>query len=442
MRLPKSFEASRRELRRELRFLDVFFMSLGGQAPFLSMLTYATAVLLLATYFAPIVVMVGTFVVLLNGVVVYWLSKKHTETGGYFNYAFKVLSRRLGFETGWVYAFYSALYGAGYLAGSVFILSYLLSTPLWLSLAVVFVPAALLLVMGIKPSTKYAIFAGSLEIGVLVAVVVSTLYISRFTLYNPFSSPPQPSSLLAGILFAIGIPTGYGAITPVSGEVKDAAKSVGRVAVSVILIGGSLEAMVLYGLVNVAIHTGSLSVLLGSQVPVIFIMRKFAGALSFPLLLFAGINDGILGSLSFMTALSRNLYAMSNRSLMPRAMGLVRTNGTPIVAAMVTIAATAAVLIPPLFFLAPFQLFLALGALAGLANLFVHISANISLVKSSMHQAGRRVPQLGLALAAAVISGFVLVYSLALSPNVMAALFVGYAALGLAVVMLTKSRGR
>ncbi|MCL5881461.1 MAG: hypothetical protein M1592_02625, partial [Candidatus Thermoplasmatota archaeon] len=35
-------------LKRELEFRDIFFLSLGGQAPFLSMLTYATAVLLLA----------------------------------------------------------------------------------------------------------------------------------------------------------------------------------------------------------------------------------------------------------------------------------------------------------------------------------------------------------------------------------------------------------
>ncbi len=66
---------SKSQLKRHVGFADIFFMSFGGQAPFLSMLTYATAALLLALFFSPIVLIIGTLVVLINGVSVYYLSK-------------------------------------------------------------------------------------------------------------------------------------------------------------------------------------------------------------------------------------------------------------------------------------------------------------------------------------------------------------------------------
>ena len=201
-------------LKRQLEFRDIFFLSLGGQAPFLSMLTYATAVLLLALYFSPMVIIIGTTVVLANGIVVYYLSKRHTETGGYLNYAFKLLSKRSGFETGWIYAFYSILYAGGYLIGSAFVLSYIVGIAAPVAFAIVFIPTSLFLIFGIRPSKHYAVFAGAIELVVLASVVIVSLVISHFVLYNPVSNVPSASVIFLGILFAIGIPTGYGAITP------------------------------------------------------------------------------------------------------------------------------------------------------------------------------------------------------------------------------------
>ena len=43
------------EIRRRIKTVSSF----GGQAPFLSMLTYATAALLLALFFSPIVLIIG-----------------------------------------------------------------------------------------------------------------------------------------------------------------------------------------------------------------------------------------------------------------------------------------------------------------------------------------------------------------------------------------------
>ena len=429
------------ELKRELNFRDLFFLSFGGQAPFLSMLTYATAVLLLALYFSPIVVIIGTGVVLINGIVVYYLSKKHTETGGYFNYAFKLLSKRFGLETGWIYVFYSILYAGGYMVGSAFVLSYIVGVPAPLAFAIVFIPSSVFLIFGIKPSKHYATFAASIEIAVLVAVILVSLYISHFSFYSPVKSLPSPSVIFVGILFAMGIPTGYGAITPVSGEVKDAHKNVGRAALMVIIIGGLLEAFVLYGLVDVGITTHSFSAMLSSSVPVITVMRSFLGNYSVPLFLFAAVNDGILGSLAFLTAASRSVYAMSsNRLIHPFFSRISSRYSTPITAVYFVVLISGVVLIPVILTINVFVLFLFLGSLAGLANLAVHLTSNFSLLSESLKSAARSLKRIGVSLLAILLSGFVLIYSLITSTDVVILVFMGYIIVGFVILEILDMR--
>ncbi len=426
---------SNSELKRELSFRDIFFMSLGGQAPFLSMLTYATAVLLLSLYFSPLVVIIGTMVVLLNGIVVFFLSKKHTETGGYFNYAIKELSRWFGFETGWMYIFYSILYGAGYLAGSAFILSYVLGINPIFSLLIAFVPASIFLLLGIKPSARYAIFAAGIEIIVLISVIVVSLDIAHFTFYNPVRVIPSGTSLFLGILFAIGIPTGYGAITPVSGEVKNAEKSVGKAVILVIVIGGLLEALVLYGVVDAAIQLGNLSTITSNSIPVIYLLKSFLGPYSEYLLLFAGINDGILGSLAFFTATTRNVYAMSKRKLLPEFISRInKKTGTPFIAGIMTITIAAFILFPAIGTFGAFATFLALGTLAGLGNLTIHLAANFSMLQSLKHTIRKKISQELIVLMAIGISGFIVIYSLSTSVTYVIMIFFGYMVIGFIAV--------
>ena len=422
-------------LKRELEFRDIFFLSLGGQAPFLSMLTYATAVLLLALYFSPIVIIIGTAVVLVNGIVVYYLSKKHVETGGYFNYAFKLLSERFGFETGWIYAFYSILYAGGYLIGSAFVLSYIVGIPAPVAFAIVFIPTSLFLIFGIKPSKHYAVFAGAIEMVVLATVVIVSLFISHFVLYNPVSNVPSASVIFLGILFAIGIPTGYGAITPISGETKNAHKNVGRAALMVIVIGGLLEALVLYGLVDVGITTHSFSAMLSSNIPVITVMRSFLGNYSVPLFLFAGVNDGILGSLAFLTAASRNIYAMADNQLInPFFSKISKHSNTPITAVLTVIFISTVILVPAILTVNAFVLFLFLGSIAGLANLAVHLTSNFSLLSESLKSAARSVRRVSVSLTAIALSGFVLIYSLIGSTDEIILVFMAYIITGFVVL--------
>lgn len=436
---------SKERLTRHIGFIDIFFMSFGGQAPFLSMLTYATAVLLLSLLFSPIVIIIGTLVVLINGLGVYYLSRKHDEAGGYFNYAYKSLSHRFGFETGWLYLFYSILYAGGYITGSIFVITYVLQRyvviPPLVAFFIIFIPASAFLLLGIKPSSKYAIFSASLELLVLMAIIIAGIYGAHFLLYNPLSNMPSLPMLFAGILFAIGIPTGYGAITPISGEVKDAKKNVGKAAIIVILIGGLLEAMVLYSLIDYGLATHSFSSLITSSIPVIYIMDKIAGPFSLPLLLFAAINDGILGSLAFLTAFSRTLYAMSDRGLISSVIGRLNfRTGTPIVAGIITLFVTVVILVPPLIYFNSFFIFLLLGSVAGLGNLIVHLTANFSLLRVNLVKGMSKIGELSVGMMGIAVSGYVFIYSLLTSTKYTVELVLGFIILGFVILEILDAR--
>ncbi|MCL4412742.1 MAG: APC family permease [Candidatus Thermoplasmatota archaeon] len=423
------------KLKRKMSFSDIFFLSIGGQAPFLSMLTYTTAVVVLTAGFAPVVVIIGTLIVLLNGLVVSYLSRKFTSTGGYFNYAFYGLSKRLGLETGVIYTFYSVLYGCAYVAGSTFIINYLLHIPVFISFLASIVPASILMLIGIKPSAHYAIVASSLEIAVLVLMFLVSMFFAHFTFYNPISfynpvSSKQWFSLfILGILYAIGIPTGYGSITPVSGEVKKAEVNVGRAAILVIIVGGGLMALVLYGLVDVLIYEGQLGTVISRGTPILFTLRGVFGPFTFPVIILAAISDGILATLAFMLAGSRNLYAMSLNRLLPANLTFLRYDN-PLVAGMVTIVLYLAILLPLFRIESPFNAFLTLGALAGMGNLFIHISANFSLIKINIDAMIRRLREIIVGSVAQILSFSVLLLSIINSENSA----IGYVFLGFVIV--------
>ena len=334
-----------------------------------------------------------------------------------------------------MYIFYSILYGAGYLAGSAFILSYVLGINPIFSLMIAFVPASIFLLIGIKPSARYAVFAAGIEIIVLVSVIVVSLDIAHFTFYNPLQITPSASDLFLGILFAIGIPTGYGAITPISGEVKNAEKSIGKAVVLVIIIGGLLEALVLYGIVDAGIYQGNLSSLTSTSIPVIYLLKTYLGPYSQYLLLFAGINDGILGSLAFFTASTRNIYAMSKRDLLPEFVSKInRRTGTPVVAGILTITIGALVLFPSIGIYGAFATFLALGTLAGLGNLAIHISANFSMLQSLRNSLNKKITQEIIVMTAIGLSGFIVIYSLITSVTYVILIFLGYMIIGFIAV--------
>ena len=441
-----------KEIKRHLSFSDVFFLSFGGQSPLLSLLTYGAVAVSLGGYFAPVIILIGTAIVFVNGLVVNRLSKRFTSFGGYYTYAMNLLSERFGFQTGWMYLYFSILFGSAYVVGTAYIVNYVFGiSPAVIALAVT-IPAFVFLIVGVKPSAKYAIFAGVIEIAVLIGFFLFSIYFSHNTFYSPIYYPGA-TNISAGrfalaIVFVMGIPLGYSAIAPISGEIIGAEKVVGKTMISVILIGGSLAAVFIYGLINLLVSNGVnvYSVSSGSGLAVINLVNTYFGGFGkyFVLILaVAAINDGVLAVLSLSAAASRTIFKMSLDQAFPGFFSK-QHSGQPIVANLS--AGIATILISTLL-LIPFQpsvVFIALGTTSIFGEMFIHLAANFSLLRVSLHRMRRKLfggfssvrivlypfGEIALAFSAVIITGLVLVFSMLSASLLFVAFFLGWIVLG------------
>jgi amino acid transporter len=456
------------DLKRQLSFRDVFFLSFGGQSPLLSILTYGAVALSLAGYLGPIAVLLATLVVLGNGLVAHRLARRFTASGGYFTYAIHSLSQHAGLQTGWMYFFYSLLFGSAYVTGSAFVINYVFGiSPALIALAIT-IPAFIFLMMGARPSAKYALLAGSIEMAVLAGFIIVSIYFAKFSFYSPvspaaISSVPLGSFALA-VLFAIGIPTGFCSIIPISGEILNAEKVVGRVAVSAIVIGGVLSALFVYGLTDLLVAKGVNifgAAAGGGGLAVIDLVNKYFGSFGrdFTLILAIGtINDGVLAALSLGAATSRTVFKMGLEGALPGLFSKQR-GGKPFFANL--FAGLGIVLISTLILVqmsAP-SAFTALGTVSLFGVLFIYLTSNLSLMRVSIRRLRRKLfgglrgslsnyAELLLALSAAIMTTLVLLFSMSSSSLTYVAFFLAWIVFGYIfidvkdIVFQAQSRGR
>jgi amino acid transporter len=416
------------ELTRHLTFKDVFFLSFGGMSPLLSILTYAAFAITLTGYDAPLVMVIGMLLVLVNGLVVTQLSKRFSSSGGYYTYAFQALSARIGFDTGWMYIFYSILYALAYLTGAIFIIVTIFGISEYYAFLLIMVPSITFLIVGIKLSSKYALYAVAIEITLMLAIVVVSFIMTKGVAYipNPAVYHISGGDFALGILFAMGIPTGYGSIAPVSGEISNPKKVVGRSVISVILIGGTLATLMIYAFANLILQ-GHIVIPTSDKLPVIGIILHNFGKYGIYLYYAAGIatiNDAILAILSFGSAASRTFFRMGFDKSFPSIFAK-KIKDNPIVA---TLAVSSIMVVLPLFimhYISAETAFIFLGTISALGGLFIHVSANFSLIRVGLRRARRLVSrtkkglftyiadfkEVILALFGATISSIVLVYS-------------------------------
>ncbi len=388
----KSIENSKK-----LGFFDVFFLSFGGQAPFISLLTFGTVMISMVGTAGAFAMIVATLVVLSNGLVVYIMSKKFTRGGGYYIYAFYSLSSKLGLETGWNYFLYSLSYGGALLIGGAYVLFVLTGINQALLALIVAIVASSFVIKGIKVSAKYATVMSIIEMIVIVSLSVFFLSASHWHFYDPVSLPPL---ILVAVIFGLGIPTGYGSIAPLSDDVKNSTKTIGKAAISVLLVGGFMATIFFYSL-GALNFTGNIIEFLSIKLGIIGII--FLG--------FIALNDGTLGGVAYMIANSRTFSAMSQDKKFPNILSL-DVNGKPLLSEIFIAFIFVIIITFVTYLFGLYTAFLVFGAIAGLSNLLVHISAGFSLISISIKKLYKHMVEFGVGLTASAISIFVLLFSI------------------------------
>ncbi len=250
-------------------------------------------------------------------------------------------------------------------------------------------------VSGIKPSTKYAVVAGSIEIAVLVTIGVVLLYMADFKLSNPFvGGGVSLSNLGLAVIYAAAIPTGYGAIAPpLSGEAKNPKSTIPRAVIAVILTGGLLAAFDVYAFANagMVLFHDNINQIISTPSPVLYVLRHYMGIYLDPVLIFAMLSDGVLGTLAFSLAASRTIYAMSIDGHLPRALSQVNPKGNPVLAVLLSsISMLALSVLLSNYFHGPLRAFLVLGALSTMAGIVVHLVSNIALIRIGIEKRIRK----------------------------------------------------
>lgn len=404
-----SLSEERVEPKREIGLRDLVFLSLGGQSPFLSVLVYGVEAIQKAGFFAPVAIVLGTFLVLANGLVVYKLSTKFTREGGFYTYAYYSLTKRLGFETGWAYLLYSSFYGVAYALGASYVLSDIFSINPMIIVIVILIVSSVLALSGKKPSFKYAIFASILEIVMLLVLAISFLYSTNFHFYNPVSKLPPLADIALAIIFGSSIPTGYGSITPLSGEVKDPKKTVPRAIITVILLGGSLASLDIYAIGdNILFYH-----LVPTKLDVLTLIEDRFGLLTLAFVLFAAANDGILATLTFMFSTSRTIFAMASHGFFPKPLTKLINGSEPIYSVSVTVAAYWLITILSLL-LVGYNLenaFFNVALISLFANFYVHLATNFSLFKISLKRARKRKFELALSIFSVLFTLYIMLNS-------------------------------
>ncbi len=439
------------DLKRSLGLRDVFFLSFGGMSPLLSLLTYGAVALEYGGPLAPLIMIIGMLLVLVNGLVVMQLSKRFRTTGGYYTYAFQALTERVGLSTGWMYLFYSSLYAMAYLVGAVFIVNTIFGVSSYLIFFVIIIPAIAFLILGVRPSSKYAVYTGIVEILVIVVIFGFSILLAGGSTYipNPITMHISSGFLALGILFAMSIPTGYGSIAPISGEIKDPEKTVGRAAVSVIMVGGTLATIFLYGIYNLLLHLG-ISTSSSGGLPILGILENHFSVYSYYIIIvvaIASINDGILALLSFGSAASRTIFRMGVDRSFP-AFFAKKIRDQPIAG---NITVSLVLFFIPLIMITRFPnetAFIILGTIASLGGLFIHIIADFSLIRIGLRRSKRMLlrgakglwsrtkdyKEVILAIAASIITSIELIYAAYSTVLVYSTLFLIWIVLGYIIV--------
>ena len=227
--------------------------------------------------------LIAGLIVFVNGLVVNELSKRFPYHGSYYVFTYFTLAPSLSFTTFWTYLLFNITYAMAYLFGTTYMLSTFIFKNDFISFIFSLILIMLIYFIGKKPTAKYAIIAGSLELAIMVFLGFYFLELRNFQMRNIFEIR---DGFGQAILFAAAIPTGYIVLSSIAEDVEESRKIVGRMMLLVISIGTILVAFDLY----------ALSIL---DIPMMNAISLGLSFLLLPIIIFTAINDGILGVLAY-----------------------------------------------------------------------------------------------------------------------------------------------
>lgn len=289
----------------------------------------------------PLIVVLGFVVYLGMMMIAYEWSKVSSSSYGWLAFQRKGFNSPLaGFYGGWFYYtyYFGTTAGFGMLGFSTFafLIDPVLETTypwLWIPISIGIVVLDLILVLsGVKPSTKYMLYTGLAEVAFLI--IGSLIIIIKSGSSNtilPFTAIPVGNSLSIILISSILGFTTFGGLSssvPIAEETSNPKRSIPKALLfSTAIIGFTLiiaayAQAIGFGFSNISNYAVSPD-------PGLLVFRKFLGPIGFILLAIFVLNSFNSDMVSNMTNASRMTYGISRDGMLPHFFEKTNKNNVP-----------------------------------------------------------------------------------------------------------------
>ena len=367
-------------------------------APAIAGFFFTAFIVSLAGITAPLAYFIGFLIVLMLGSTLAQLAKHMPSAGGYYTYVSRAIHPRAGFLVSWMYILYSPLVGGplagffGFIVAGELKANWNIDVPwLWVASVLVFAPlTAYLQWTGIKPSTRFMVITGGLEMLIVMGLAVSGFLFPpagssiSLEVFNPANIPTAEGGFFAGtfflaVVFTVQGLTGWEASAPLAEETKDPRRNVPLSVMLSIVIIGSFLVIVFWGVIT-GFGNDAEAVTASPELPALALAHRVWGG-GWIILLFAFLNSVAAVCIACANVGTRMWYSMARSGSFPASLAKVHpTHRTPTNAILVQLALN---IVAGLYVGTVWDpqtgFFLATGLLLVLAVSFAYLMANLAV---------------------------------------------------------------
>ena len=299
-------------------------------APGLNVLLGLTFIVSFAGVTAPIAYLLGGIICLGVAVVLTQLAKQFTGAGGYFLYISRTVGPRFGWLTTWLYFLYDPVAigtvcaFTGSLVHDTLKAQYGWNVPWWIVFAILVVCVSAFTLFGIAISVKVMLALAAIEVGVFVALMLSSLASPgeggrNLDSFNP-ANIPSGNGLYLGIVFTILALSGFESVAPLGEETENPKRNL-----PLAIIGSTILVALFYMFVNwgVLIGEGTANVNNFTSADQIFDLGRRLWGDAWIIILIAAVNSALAVCIAIQNATTRVLFDMGRVRALPAFLGQV-----------------------------------------------------------------------------------------------------------------------
>ncbi len=439
---------------------EVLMQSITTVAPAIGVLFTLPFIASYAGVASPLGYFLSFLLVLALAANVSQLARHLPNAGGFFTYISRAVHPRVGWLSGWVMVLYmpaatvtSPIFLCFLLEDEIAASSLSLDIPWWLIFLAITALVLTLMYRGVTISAKALLVLGIAEIAVVLLLALWGIVDPGPGGLNLESFDPGNTStegLWFAVVFSVFALTGWESAAPLAEETADPRRNVPRALMGSVLIMGVLFTVCAWGLI-LGWGTNDIDGLVGSETLPAFVLAQEAWGALWWAVPIALLNSAIAVSIASMNVSTRMWYSMARAGALPHALTRLHPrHRTPVAALGLQAAITLGIGLVLGAWWGGSDLFFVSGLLFTLAASWLYVWANVGVVRFFL---GERRAELDVLrhVALPLLTTVALLYVgwqtfTNPAPEGRGAwalpIFLVWAAIGLAILALMRSRGR